>query len=690
MKSRKFNSSSPHGQLSAGRTRLFKLIGILIPFLLLGLVELSLRVFHYGNDFRLFIEYPEDKQFLVFNPDASKKYFPDQQIATTGNIELFKKKKDSNTIRIFVLGESTTIGYPYFHNGSFHRWLQYRLMHTFPDKNFEIINLSLTAVNSYTVLGFAKELIRYEPDAVLIYTGHNEYYGALGVGSTQRMGGSPAVVNLTLSLRQLRLVQLMTNVYGKIRRLLGAGKTGMKGDRMKLMVADQEIPYGSGLYERGVEQFRSNMDKTLALFNKYHVPVFISNLVSNEKDLKPFISFPVDSIRFPGFKKNYSRGLQAFESNNLPEAWADFKKADQIDSTNALCNYYMGQVAYLQGNFVPAKAYFSKAGDLDGLRFRAPDEFNQIIAQLCRKYPDAHLADAKAAFEVYADHHIIGGKLILDHVHPNLRGYAILSDVFYEAMKKEHFFPAADGAEMSFGQLLQEMPVTAIDSLAGMYRILNLKRRWPYNEAGSMDTITTPSEEEKLAYALAFKNISWQGAMDELYDYYRHHNEWLKARTVLEGLVLEYPTDARFYEQAALLSGKLNDYEDALFYFKKSFYLVPSFDKARYLFVMYLRQDKPTAALPYLDYAIDHNTSGINLPRVKTYTEAVIQLQKKYRADSTNVAVMNRIAGAYLLMGNKDGASKYVEKALKADGKNKESLSLLAQIEDQPDHHEQP
>ena len=27
-----------------------------------------------------------------------------------------------------------------------------------------------------------------EPDAVLIYAGHNEYYGALGVGSTESLG----------------------------------------------------------------------------------------------------------------------------------------------------------------------------------------------------------------------------------------------------------------------------------------------------------------------------------------------------------------------------------------------------------------------------------------------------------------------------------------------------------------------
>src|SRR3984893_11561587 len=197
--------------ISKKRIFIFRTISILIPFIIICLVEIFLRIVHYGNNLDLFIESPGNKDFLVFNPSASKRYFTNQAIATTGNKELFKKVKDKNTCRIFVLGESTTIGYPYFHNGSFHRWLQYRLTHTFPDRHFEIINLSMTAVNSYTVLGFAKELVDYEPDAVLIYSGQNEYYGAQGVASTSRLSGNRTLIRLLLALRRLGIVQCLSN-----------------------------------------------------------------------------------------------------------------------------------------------------------------------------------------------------------------------------------------------------------------------------------------------------------------------------------------------------------------------------------------------------------------------------------------------------------------------------------------------
>ena len=656
---------------------LFKVISILLPFLILFLFEISLRIFHYGNDLSLFIEYPENKNYLVFNPEASKKYFTYQDFATTGNRELFKKKKDAKTLRIFVLGESTTIGYPYFHNGSFHRWLQYRLMHNYPDQNFEIINLSLTAVNSYTVSGFAKELINYKPDAVLIYTGQNEYYGVLGVASTDKIGGNPCIVSLILNLRELRFTQLLTNLYEKI---AGTRMTGSGGTRMKMMIADEQIPYNSKLFNRGIKQFRSNVDRTLSLLNKYNIPVFISNLVSNEKDLKPFISIPIDSIQFPGFNENFKSGLKAYENSDFLLASQLLQKANKIYDANALCNFYLGKVAYKQGGFKQAKEYFVRAKDFDGLRFRAPEQLNVIILQLCSKYPNVHLVDTKTVFENWSNDHIIGNELILEHVHPNLTGYALMSDAFYETMKKENLFPANKAKDLTFKQLLQDMPVVKVDSLAGIYRVSNLKKSWPFSEVLQRDTITISTEEEKLAWDLAIKKITWKDAINSLYDYDIKNQKLTEARKIMEALVLEYPENVSYYEKAAMLNSKSKNYEKAVFYFKRAFNLSPSFDNAISLSLNYLKLDRPVEAIPYIEFSIKNNTSGVNLLALKTSAEEIIQIKNTIQNDSTNVSVLNKIARAYLKMDNKDGASIYINKALAMDSKNVEALSMLAQI----------
>ena len=44
---------------------------------------------------------------------AADKFFTDEENRTIGSNERFKKEKESDTYRIFVLGESTTAGFPY-------------------------------------------------------------------------------------------------------------------------------------------------------------------------------------------------------------------------------------------------------------------------------------------------------------------------------------------------------------------------------------------------------------------------------------------------------------------------------------------------------------------------------------------------------------------------------------------------
>ena len=121
--------------------------------------------------------------------------------------DYFKAEPDSNTFRIVVQGGSSAAGYPLYYGGSFSRMLEQRLLQSFPGKPIEVINTAMAAVNSYTLLDLADEIIEQRPDLVLIYAGHNEYYGSLGVGSAESLGRFPGMVNLYLELQHLRVVR---------------------------------------------------------------------------------------------------------------------------------------------------------------------------------------------------------------------------------------------------------------------------------------------------------------------------------------------------------------------------------------------------------------------------------------------------------------------------------------------------
>jgi tetratricopeptide (TPR) repeat protein len=616
--------------LTTKKTILFKGIALLLPFLFLLLAEAGLRICRYGYNVELFIEYPPDKAYYQFNPDASKRYFTDTRFAPAGNRELFKKEKDSRTIRFFVLGESTTIGYPYFHNGSFHRRLLYRLMHAYPENNIEIINLSLTAVNSYTVKGFAKELGRYKPDAVLIYAGQNEYYGGLGVGSTQTIGGNPAIVNRILQMRSAKIIQLLMNGYATIARSLGK-QSGNEMTRMELMAGDQHIAYLSGLYQKGIDQFRYNMEATLELLQKEDIPVFISNLVSNVKGLPPFIS-------------------------------------EGQESENALYYFQTAQSLYEQGNYQQAKENYIKAKEYDLLRFRAPEAINTLIEAFCRQYPNVSLVDTKGALEKHSPHDILGDELFTDHVHPNLQGYGFMSDAFYSAIRESRLLPPPHRELPASG----DMPVSPIDSIAGEFRIRQLKGHWPFYDSLSINVPRAENTiEEKLAGRLFRKEEDWLSVHNTLYTAYLKRNQPEKAIKVSEGAVLEYAEDPVFYENTAMVCGENGYTEKAAFYLRKSYDVAPSPEKARYLAIFYLMIDKPEASLPLLD--------GAGLSALKPLVEQVISYKDKLSTEPGNALYLYDIAKIYLQMDNQDGACIYIDKLLEADPNHKEALLLKTQ-----------
>lgn len=622
----------------------FQCIAILLPLIVLIFIEIGLRIFGYGYDLRLFIEDQQNKGYLVMNPHASKRYFTENENATIGTFESFRKRKSPETFRIFVLGESTTLGYPYMYNVSFHRWLSYRLMHTFPEKQFEIVNLSLTAVNSYTVLGFAKELVNYEPDAVLIYCGQNEYYGTLGVGSTSRLGSNQFVIQSLLRLRSLRLVQFLGNSYSRFRQAIGGKKTDQRETLMKRMAAKQEIPYNSSDYKQGIQQFQTNMESVCQVLTNKNIPVFISNLVSNEKDLKPFISSKTDL------------------------------------ATSAEYQYSLAEAAYKNDDFGKAKELYLKAKDLDMLRFRAPEAMNEIIACLPQKFQSVYFVDTKKLFESNSPQGIIGSETILEHVHPNILGYGLMSEAFYQVIKQQHLISNNWKNEISFEQLRHEVPITMVDSLKGTYEIQVLKEFWPFNEGKTFDSNKLNSFEEQLAVTLLNFKISWNDALKKQMDYYLRHNDAVIVAKVAEAAALQYPNDETFLGYAGKFCMNLHEYRKAQIYYRHSFKLVPSFETAQSLAILYLKSDDPDKSLNYLNFLSQNNHSKVNYSVAQSLAMDVVDCKNKLKDDSLNVDLLNQIAANYYKMQNVDVALKYAEKASLLDRQNKTSAELIVKI----------
>ena len=509
----------------------FKIIAVLLPFIVLAMIEGMLRLFHYGYDTRLFIPVENDQKFLVMNSAISKKYFTLKENATIGNHDEFYKKKKSGALRFFVMGESSAIGYPYGHNGAFPRMLKYRLQFEYPDKTIEIINLSLTAINSYTVADFAREVADMQPDGILIYAGHNEYYGALGVASTGRFGSNPFVIRAMLYAKNLKIVQWVTNIaasFGKSDKQL----TDPNMTLMQRMAAGKEVNYDSESYYAGIKQFDRNMQYMLRIFQEKHIPVFIGTLVSNLGGQKPL--------------------------GNDKSAQAEFS---------------VGEEFRLKGAIDSARSHFLLAKEYDNLRFRAPEAMNEIIRGYASGFSNAGTVEVQNAFEASSPDSIIGKELITEHVHPNLTGYRLMADAFYKSLKE--ILPT-DTSKISLSISPDDYPLTAFDTIYGDLSIRILKSLWPFNEKLNRSLPDIP--ESRLAAAYVEKKIRWDEAMKRLYELYIRENNYPQALRILEGMCLEFPHSATFLSQTGKLCLQMEEYEKAYFYLSKYNEISPSPD----------------------------------------------------------------------------------------------------------------
>ena len=541
---------------------LFKIIAAALPIILILLVEVVLRLFGYGEGYQLFnrVRGENGVEYLVVNPNLSKKYFKDTDFKADSQSDLFLRQKTDSTFRVFVQGASTVVGYPFYRGASFPRLLKHRLSRTFPEKNVEVVNTGITAVNSYTLWDVTDKIIDQKPDLVIIYAGHNEYYGALGVGSSASVGSHPVLVRSYLKLKNLRFFQLIENA---LTGLMGTGAQNKKSvtetTLMEVMAKEQEIPLNSEAFVAGISQFEGNLKRILDKYERHGIPVILSTLVSNEKDVKPFISDDLD-------KENFVESIE----KNKPDV-------HELAQKNAEAAYILGQ-HYLERNPDSAKKYLHLAKELDLLRFRAPEKINEVIMQQAheRKLP---LVDMKNIFESKVPNGILGDELVAEHVHPNVEGYFVMADAFYEKVKAlnllenwEHY--------VTYEEAFDDIPVTQIDSLKGKLAVEILKQSWPYDlsmsgtkPVGYNYVTQNPTFEETTAINLHNHQEQWQYLITQAYHKYNEDGDYKNALKVAQTLIFEFPEQFKVYEMAGEMCQKLGDDAYAEYYFKKSRYL---------------------------------------------------------------------------------------------------------------------
>src|SRR6056297_452172 len=128
----------------------FKIIAVFLPILLVIFLEFIFRLFNLFPQIPLFNE-DEEQNLVTVNFRIGERYFNKRKVPVPNLYpQTFDYKKETGTFRIFCLGGSTTAGFPYEMTVPFPQQLKFMLQENLPGKHFEVINLGLSAINSFT------------------------------------------------------------------------------------------------------------------------------------------------------------------------------------------------------------------------------------------------------------------------------------------------------------------------------------------------------------------------------------------------------------------------------------------------------------------------------------------------------------------------------------------------------------
>ncbi len=515
-----------------------------MPLILFFLLEMGLRIGGYGGDLNLFMKFPGygGGELYTPNPNYAARYFVNVRLVPTPSRDSFLVEKPENGLRLFVMGESTTAGYPYGFNGMFSRVLRDALIDVLPNDSVEVVNVATSAVNSYTVFDQTDEILKHEPDGVLIYLGHNEFYGALGVASSESLGAFPGFVRFYLKLQRLRTFLLLRDAVGSLAGLIAADPS--EGTLMQRVVREQQIPLDSELYQMGRRQFESNLDAILSKFKDAGIPVYIASVTSNTIDQPPF---------------------ESVDTELYPPAHVVFAEAQNL---------------LAQGDTSAARRSFKLARDLDALRFRATDDFNLVIKDVAERHSAMYVPVAEA-FEAASPGGMVGMNLMLEHLHPNDTGYHLMGKVFYEAVAADGFFGrVVDPARLQDWAVYKDrMYLSEFEHRSVWHRLQVLMQSWPFVKEPITDYRTSyvPADMiDSKAYAFVNGDVNWEKSKVDLGEWYERNGRHDEAILEYRGLMRDQPqNDSPMLFVARILLDR-GDYSQALPLLETAYRISPS------------------------------------------------------------------------------------------------------------------
>ncbi len=407
---------------SRGRVWLLRLAAISFGIVPLLILEGGLRLFGIGRDLSLIVPLSQSPGWYQLNPKFDEPFYGQADLSGP-EPRPFQLPKPKGTRRILVVGGSTVVGFPYPSELAFPRHMEVALQAQAAEgETIEVLNAGITAMNTSTEVAVVHEGLKANPDVIVVYTGHNEFYGPGGVASSASW----------LSPRWYRTAAIWRRCYlaQNIRRLTKPRASSR--DLIESLPGNLHIEFNGDTFQQGIARFEANLSAMASLAGRAGIPIIFVSPVANEHDQPPIEKLNPNNTSAPAEAWRVKMAAAERELRwGDPLKGLEILEAVRLERDQDPLVAFRLALAYERTEQHPlAIAQFQRAMDLDGCRFRAPSAFRITMEQVALNHAangadflDLHTAVCRADLNG-----VPGRTHFLEHVHFTWEGNRIAGE----------------------------------------------------------------------------------------------------------------------------------------------------------------------------------------------------------------------------------------------------------------------
>ncbi len=344
--------------------------------------------------------------------------------------------KPEGVFRIFCLGGSTTLGYPYPARFAWPASLERRLKRLFPERAVEVVNVGGTSYGSARTLAVLRGLLQYQPDMLIVATGDAEFVeDSFRVAVSQPV---PAVSWLHGLYLSRGLKQVLPEKSGTD-QMIDAEDRSAAGFLFAPVVAGTIYRVDAERRNTVIASLEKNLAAMTEVAAKAQVPLMLMTLPANVGSWPPDQdrSLPENPDLSSRWRQHVATAEGLTASGRVMESLVEYAAAVKLWDGNATVCYDYGQLLLKAEMFDEARVILLRAFDLDP----APVRANRVVNQLIRSASSqtaTPLADAVRRLTSISPHGIVGDELILDYAHPTPLGHVEIARVVLQTLVKKN------------------------------------------------------------------------------------------------------------------------------------------------------------------------------------------------------------------------------------------------------------